>query len=296
MTAAPVEQSHPARLDQVAGNRSGHVQGADVQRLGPDSTPARKGSASGPPTATLPPVPVSKQGTASDYGKVTAALDKVQPAAAAFYEASRNFNDARRAAGSPGHEVDETELAKLEDLKVKLTEAYEKMVRAQKELKGAVSTTINTSSCASGGKCNFSSAQKAAEKLDADVSSAGNRLQTEAKITKDEARDRQQALRVALNSVLADLASDSLRRLIDGQVKAQDRNKLVKEVAWWVAKGEEYPAATNQFGHLKPIVESLKANSTNKPKTTALINDLLAACEKQGMVITNDQKNEIGVP
>lgn len=312
MTTAPVGQSYPAQPDQVQANGPGHVQGGDGQRFSPGSAPSRtgKGSASGPHTAPLPSVAQAKRKPAPGYSEVIAALGDVPLAAAAYLKAIKKFDDASNKLGDtisnanePGHKLNETELKDLKDLeglKAERDAALTKSAHAKAKLIAAVRTTINKSSCTTHGKCNFSSAQEAAAKLDEAVRKDSSKLQAEGKITKDEANDRQVTLRTATNEVLTDFAYDSLRSLIDGRANAQERGEIVNDVVSWVAKDEGYPAATTRFGHLKPIIISLKAYSRidgkNQGNVTALINDLLAKCEKQGMEITKEQKKEIGVP
>jgi hypothetical protein len=291
MTTAPVGQSYPVRLDQVAGNGADQVQGGDVQRLGPGPAPSKppKKNASGPNATALPSVPVSKQKKPSGYSQVSAGLDNARQAAKAYDEARTKLNDARRIADSPGHKLYEAELKNIENLKAQSEIALKESARADIALTAAVSVTINKSSCTTQGKCNFVSAQKAAAKLDADVRSDGNQSLAEGTIAKDEARARQFALRTEIDSVLSDLAYDSLK-----SVKRQDKPKLLKEVASWIATIEDSPTATNSFGRLKPIlVKLLRAGSENDK---ALIHDLLDACEKQRMSITNAQKDEVGLP
>jgi hypothetical protein len=232
-----------------------------------------------------PSVPVSKQKKLSGYSQVTAALDNARLAAKAYDQAATKFRDAQRAADDPSHKLNETELKALERLKAERDAAFEKSRQADIKLTAAVSATINKSSCTIKGTCTFSSARKAAADLDEAVRTDSGNLQ----ITKDEVRARQFALRTEIDSVLSGLAYDSLK-----SVKRQDKPKLLEEVASWVATIEDSPTATNSFGRLKPILVKLLRAGSESDK--ALIHDLLDACEKQRMNITNAQKDEVGLP
>jgi hypothetical protein len=238
--------------------------------------------------------PVSKQKKAP--GQVTAALDNARLAGKAYDKVRTRFDDARRLADDPGHKLNKTELIALEGLKAERDAAFEKSRQAGIKLTAAVSATINKSSCTIKGICTFSSARKAAADLDEAVRTDSGNLQ----ITKDEARDRQIAVRTATNSVLSDLAYDSLNSLFDGRAKTKDSKERIKEVVSWVTTRENYPEVTTPFARLKTIVNLLKDKSPIDKKiqreVAALIDDLLRGYEDKGMSLTTQQKSEIGAP
>ena len=234
-----------------------------------------------PSTTTVPPV--SRQITApSQHDRVNAALDRWQIATSKYAEAKRNFEEAERNALDRARNcpLDQPTKDELDRLRAVQDAAKEGVSKAYNVFAETVCRTIINSCSSAGKKCNFASMRVAAERLDAAVRADGAQ--------KDDAAGRQLATRRAIHAVLLDAARSSLQLAADRRTATRDRNQTITDVASWVVDQQDSPRFSNNFSRLWPLVGHLvKSGAAN------IANDLVAACEAQGMAFTTGQKTEI---
>ena len=257
------------------------------------------GSGSSPPTASpSAPKALKPKTTAGHRDEITTALDNARNAAAAYEKAAEEFRKAQTEAGDPKRKLTESDLQELERLKAAHIAAFKNAEQATAKLSKAVSISI-VKACTTRGICDVGSAQKAAAKLDDAVREHGSKLQAGG-TSKEEVADRQVAVRREISFAISARALDRLGPVIKGKANEEDRAKLIKEVASWAVVQEDHPAATTPVGRLSTIVGLLNVdvrfNPNNKERVTALINDLVAACERKGMNLSPMQRREILPP
>ena len=158
--------------------------------------------------------------------------------------------------------------------------AKEKLAQADVTLSYIVTGTIKKS-C--NGKCDFGAAYAAANRLEEAAREESKKL-LKSGAPGDIVLRRQLALRRATFAFLLDVALRDLKSLADPK-SPHDRNRLISDVASWVAEKRDPPTYPSQLARLKPLVEGLIRESKVNPATAnalrAIANDLVAACKKQ---------------
>jgi len=236
-------------------NEPAHVQKIDEATALPASNNATtSGILSWSNPVWLAPAPDGNSGPV-DPDPVGTALDDWSRAKSAYEAAAQKSPDARDVAKG-------------------------KLAQADVTLGDIVSGTIKKS-C--NGKCDFSAAYAAANRLDEAARAEGKKL-VKGGAPGDSVLGRQLALRRATFAVLLDIALRDLESLADPK-SSRDRNRLISEVASWVAEKRDPPTYPSQLARLKPLVEGLiresKVNPAKANALRAVADDLVAACKKQ---------------
>jgi hypothetical protein len=269
-----------------------HEQGRvadDIWKIGPGAAPPKqtgKGSGSGPSVSEAPPVLNQKNGN-STGSKAAAAVasspaphqnrssvdpEPVNTALNNWSRARSDYEKADENVGASNYDRDKV---------VARGVAKENLARADVALGNSVTSTIKKS-CH--GKCGFRAAHAAANDLDTAARKEGEEL-LKAGVSRDVVLARQLALRTATSAVLLDAALRELKSLADPK-SPQDRNKLISDVASWVAEKQDPPIYPNELARIKPLVAGLIGQAKVDPAKSvalyAIAKELVAMCKKLG--------------